>query len=102
MEIAEIIKKWELILQQDIGKNIAYDRNVIAEIISDFKRADTTLFPMINSGGRIEQYVINTNKEELDNLKYFRQRYYDFWEWYEKNYPHTEKELWDEFEGIPE
>jgi hypothetical protein len=48
---------------------------------------------------RPEQWVIDTHKEELEDLRYFRQRYFDFWEWYENNYPHTEKELWDEFEG---
>jgi hypothetical protein len=55
--------------------------------------------PIDNFGGRPEQWVIDTHKEELENLRYFKQRYYDFWEWYEINYPHTEKELWDEFEG---
>lgn len=54
---------------------------------------------MTDFGGTPKQWVINNNIEELDNLRYFKQRYFDFWEWYEKNYPHTEKELWDEFEA---
>lgn len=39
------------------------------------------------------QWVINTNEKELEELRYFKQRYFDFWEWYENNYPHTEKEI---------
>ena len=58
--------------------------------------------PSVGLGGNPEQWVINTNIDELNDLKYFRQRYFDFWEWYESNYPHTEKELWDEFEGVAE
>lgn len=46
-----------------------------------------------------EHWVIDTHKEELEDLRCFKQRYFDFWEWYENNYPHTEKELWDEFES---
>jgi hypothetical protein len=58
--------------------------------------------PVVDKGfglSRPEQWVIDTHKEELEDLRYFRQRYFDFWEWYENNYPHTEKELWDEFES---
>jgi len=35
----EIIKKWELILQQNNNKNIIYDRNILQEMLDDFKRA---------------------------------------------------------------
>jgi len=35
--IGEVIKKWELILQLDKGKDIDYDRHVIEEILTDFK-----------------------------------------------------------------
>jgi len=33
----EVIRKWELILQQDESKNILYNRTVIEEILADFK-----------------------------------------------------------------
>ena len=53
--------------------------------------------PIVKFSGRSEQWVIDTHKEEeeLENLRYFRQRYFDFLEWYEINYSHTEKELWE-------
>lgn len=33
----DIFVKWDLILQKDLGKNITYDRNVLIEILNDFK-----------------------------------------------------------------
>jgi len=32
-----IIKKWELILEKDKGKDITYGRKVLKEILNDFK-----------------------------------------------------------------
>ena len=40
----EIIKKWEAILKQDKGKNITYDRNVLRNMLDDFKEVINT-FP---------------------------------------------------------
>jgi hypothetical protein len=44
------------------------------------------------------QWVINNNKKEIEQLRYYSQRQQDFWEWYEKTYDKTNNELWDEFE----
>lgn len=44
------------------------------------------------------QWIINTNKEELERLRYYSQRQQDFWEWYENTHDETNNELWDEFE----
>ena len=44
------------------------------------------------------QWIINTNKEELEKLRYYSQRQQDFWEWYENTHDETNNELWDEFE----
>ena len=44
------------------------------------------------------QWIINTNKEELERLRYCSQRQQDFWEWYENTYDETNNELWDKFE----
>jgi hypothetical protein len=44
------------------------------------------------------QWIINTNKVELEHLRYYSQRQQDFWEWYEKTHNETNNELWDEFE----
>jgi hypothetical protein len=35
--------------------------------------------------------------KELEELNRYIQEEADFWEWYEDNYPHTRKELWDEY-----
>jgi hypothetical protein len=35
----EVIKKWELILQQDSGRDITYDRKVLEEMLIDVKQA---------------------------------------------------------------
>jgi len=44
------------------------------------------------------QWIINTNKEELERLRYYAQRQQDFWEWYENTHDETNNELWDQFE----
>jgi hypothetical protein len=44
------------------------------------------------------QWIINTNKEELEKLRYYSQRQQDFWEWFENTHDETNNELWDEFE----
>ncbi len=54
--------------------------------------------PSVGLGGRPEQWVINTNTEELGELKYRLARYDDFWEWYEDEYGETEVEVWNKFE----
>jgi hypothetical protein len=51
-------------------------------------------------GGNTEQWVINANQKELEELRYFKQRYFDFWQWYEDEYGYTEAELWEEFEAL--
>ena len=33
----DIIEKWELILQKDLDNNISYGRNVLIEMLNDFK-----------------------------------------------------------------
>ena len=71
--------------------------------LADAKRQLVKLFEDIKpnleeSGGNLEQWVINNNQEEVEDLRRFRQEYFDFWEWYEDAYGRTEKELWDEFE----
>jgi len=35
----EVIKKWELILQQDSGRDITYGRKVLEEMLTDVKTA---------------------------------------------------------------
>jgi hypothetical protein len=44
------------------------------------------------------QWIINTNKKEIDRLRYYVERQQDFWEWYENTYDQTNNELWNEFE----
>ncbi len=36
----EAIKKWETILSIDIHKNITYGRNVLIEMLHDFKKSN--------------------------------------------------------------
>jgi hypothetical protein len=43
-------------------------------------------------------WELNTNKKELEQLRYYSQRQQDFWEWYESTHDKTNNELWDEFE----
>jgi hypothetical protein len=54
--------------------------------------------PSFELGGNPEQWVINTNINELNELKYRLARYDDFWEWYEGEYGETEVEVWNKFE----
>ena len=35
----EVFEKWEIILNNDFGKNIVYDRNVLNEILDDFRNS---------------------------------------------------------------
>jgi len=57
------------------------------------------LKPMKRPSLEVElQWIINTNKEELDRLRYYTQRQQDFWEWYENTHDETNNELWDQFE----
>lgn len=43
-------------------------------------------------------WEINTNKKELEHLKYYYNRQADFWEWLEDVKGLNNKELFDEFE----
>lgn len=45
----------------------------------------------------LQQWVINTNQKEVEELRAFRQEYFDFWEWYEDEYGLSEIEIWDEY-----
>ena len=36
-DMKDIIEKWELILQKDLDNNISYGRNVLIEMLNDFK-----------------------------------------------------------------
>jgi len=57
------------------------------------------LKPMKRPSLEVElQWIINTNKEELERLRYYAQRQQDFWEWYENTHDETNNELWDQFE----
>ena len=33
----KVIKKWETILKKDLGRDIVYDREVLIEMLTDFK-----------------------------------------------------------------
>lgn len=37
-DMEEVIKKWELILQQDSGRDITYGRKVLEEMLTDVKQ----------------------------------------------------------------
>jgi len=41
----KIIKKWELILQKDSEKDITYSRNVLIEMLNDFKQEQESKEP---------------------------------------------------------
>jgi hypothetical protein len=47
----EVIKKWELILQQDKGRDITYGRKVLEEMLNDFKQTvkNCSIPPVSNS-----------------------------------------------------
>jgi hypothetical protein len=77
--------------------------NTIPDEVLDFMKKSAIKAlntPEPEFGGNTEQWAINTNQKELEDLRYFKQRYFDFWEWYEDKYGHTELELWEEFEAF--
>lgn len=61
----EIIKKWELILQQDNDRDITYGRNVLEEMLTDVKMAvkNNAVLPLVSGslpdtrGDKIRKHI---------------------------------------------
>ena len=77
----EVIKKWELILQQDKGRDIAYSRNVIEEILTDISKVvkncnippDSVSLP---SDNEISQVAADEMQKDWNDLRY-KEIYYE-------------------------
>lgn len=57
----KVIKKWEIILQQDSGRDITYGRKILEEILTDVKIAvkNNAVLPIISECFNDEDFITN-------------------------------------------
>lgn len=73
----KIIKKWELILQKDSEKDITYGRNVLIEMLDDFKEEQEskeqpkhpTSWRDFTMTDKIEDYPVYSKKHEQELIR---------------------------------
>lgn len=71
----------------------------IIELCDDMNRPDAAKAFIEADRSDEEADLASHLREELENLRYWKQRYADFWEWFEMEYDESEDEVWKKFEA---